>query len=71
MKTDHQNNVITILFLALVGSWLFLLLNRQQETQNKSPFPMNDPAAFRPKEPARSFVLLLPHPPGGSIISLN
>jgi hypothetical protein len=71
MKTDRQNNIVAFLFLALVGSWLFLVLNRQQASQIKRPFPMNDPASYAPKEPARSSVIIMPHPPGGSIISLN
>jgi hypothetical protein len=64
MKTHHSNNWMPFLFLALVGSGLFLLLNRQQSLPKKTSFPMENPAVYRPKEPAQSFLRMMPHPPG-------
>ena len=73
MSSHLQNNFITFLFWTLVGSGLFLLLDRGQTPQQKSRGTIDFPAAYRPNQQARAQAILRlkPHTLGGTFISLN
>jgi hypothetical protein len=75
VKMDHQsqNDLVTILFLTILGGWLYMLLSRQQTQPKKSQYRMSFPAQSKSREYAHNQAILkyAPHSLGGSIISLN
>ena len=73
MSNQNQNDIITLIFLTLVGSGLYLLFNRQPTLQKKSRFSMDTPAMYKSRRYSRAQAILrlAPHTLGNSIISLN